>query len=60
MSGESVVLEWKNYSRTESGAFQKLYEDVSFTDVTLACEDNHKVEVHNVIHSMCSNLFSNI
>ena len=60
MSEESAVLEWKNYTHTESEAFQKRYENVNFTDVTLACEDNQKVEAHKVILSMWSNLFSKI
>ena len=60
MSGESAILEWKNYSPTASEAFQRLYEDTDFTDVTIACEDNQKIEAHKVILNMCSNIFSNI
>ena len=60
MSCESTVLQWKNYTRTASEAFQRLYEATNFTDVTIACEDNEKIEAHKVILSMCSNLFTNI
>ena len=60
MSCESTVLQWKNYTPTVSEAFQRLYEDTAFTDVTVACEDNKKIEAHKVILNMCSTLFSNI
>ena len=60
MSCESTVLQWKNYTPTASEAFQRLYEDLAFTDVTIACEDNKKIEAHKVILNLCSNLFSNI
>ena len=60
MSDESAVLEWKNYSGTSKDAFQKLYDDLDFTDVTIACEGNHKIEAHKVILSTCSTFFSTI
>ena len=60
MPADSAVLEWKNYTPTTSLAFQKLYDDTTFTDVTIACEDNKKIEAHKTILSLCSNLFSNI
>ena len=60
MSAESAVLEWKNYTPTATMAFQKLYDDTTYTDVTIACEGNKKIEAHKVVLNMCSNLFSNI
>ena len=60
MSCESTVLQWKNYTPTASEAFQRLYEDTAFTDVTVACEDNKKIEAHKVILNLCSNQFCNI
>ena len=57
MSDESAVLEWKNYSGTSKDAFQKLYDDLTFTDVTIACEGNHKIEAHKVILTTCSTFF---
>ena len=60
MSCESTVLQWKNYTPTASEAFERLYEDLDFTDVTIACEDNKKIEAHKVILNMCSSLFGNI
>ena len=60
MTDDSAVLEWKNYSSTSRDAFQKLYDDIGFTDVTIACEDNQKIEAHKVILSTCSTFFSTI
>ena len=50
----------KNYTLTVTMAFQTLYDDTTFTDVTIACEGNKKIEAHKVILNMCSNLFRNI
>ena len=38
--------------------FHKLYGDTTFTDVTFAFEDNKKIEAHDFMNNMCSNLFS--
>ena len=54
------MLEWKGYSSTTGTAFQNLYTDQDFTDVTLACEDNARLEAHKVILSSCSEFFSKI
>ena len=54
------VLEWKNYESISSSSFKKLYDDKFFTDVTLACDGNKKIEAHKVILSACSNFFQEI
>ena len=53
-------LEWKNYDSISSSSFKNLYDDDLFTDVTLACEGNKKIEAHKVILSACSNFFQEI
>ena len=53
-------LEWKNYESISSSSFKNLYDDDLFTDVTLACEGNKKIEAHKVILSACSNFFQEI
>ena len=60
MLSESVELDWKNYNYTTNNAFRKLHNDQKFTDVTLACEDNNKIEAHKVILHASSNFFSQI
>ena len=60
MDETGAILEWKGYSSTTGTAFQNLYTDQDFTDVTLACEDNARLEAHKVILSSCSEFFSKI
>ena len=40
--------------------FSNLYDDIEFTDVTIACDDNHRIEAHKVVLSLCSNFFRKI
>jgi hypothetical protein len=40
--------------------FKDLREDLSFADVTLACEDGQQIEAHKVILSVSSPFFMNI
>ena len=60
MASKATVLEWKSYPATASMAFQNLYNDMHFTDVTIACEDNQKITAHKVILSECSLFFNKI
>ena len=59
MEEKGFMLEWKGYN-SSSKTFQNLYEDKDFTDVTLVCDDNARLEVHKVIVSSCSEFFSQI
>ena len=60
MAEKGTILEWKKYSEISRISFEKLYYDIHFTDVTIACEGNHKIEAHKVILSTCSSFFSKI
>ena len=60
MDETGAVLEWKGFKATTGKAFQNLFDDQDFTDVTLACEDNARLEAHKVILSSCSEFFSKI
>ena len=60
MDGRGIVLEWKGYDSTKESAFQTLYKDQDFADVTLACEDDLSLQAHKVILSSCSEFFSKI
>ena len=60
MDETGPILEWKGFNSTTGTAFQNLYTDQDFTDVTLACEDNARLEAHKVILSSCSEFFSKI
>ena len=60
MDETGAILEWKGFDPTTGTAFQNLYADQDFTDVTLACEDDARLEAHKVILSSCSDFFSKI
>ena len=60
MDASGIVLEWKGYNSTKEFAFQTLFEDQDFADVTLACEDGSSIQAHKVILSSCSEFFSKI
>ena len=60
MDESGIVLEWKGYESIKELAFQSLYEDQDFADVTLACENDSSLQAHKVILSSCSEFFSKI
>ena len=60
MDESGIVLEWKGYDFIKELAFQTLYEDQDFADVTLACENDSSLRAHKVILSSCSEFFSKI
>ena len=61
MKENSALLEWNGYKGTSQTAFHSLFDDVDFTDVTLACDgDGSALQAHKVVLSSCSTLFSKI
>ena len=61
MKENSALLEWNGYKSTSQTAFHSLFNDVDFTDVTLACDDDGSaLQAHKVVLSSCSALFSKI
>ena len=60
MAGTKYNLEWNEFPNCAQGAFQDLYNDQNFCDVTLVCEDNKQINVHKVIISACSPFFKRI
>ena len=57
---EKFCLQWSDFRSSVSSAFQDLRGDKDFTDVTLACEDGHQMDVHKVILVSTSPFFKNI
>jgi len=57
---EKFCLQWSDFRSNVSSAFRDLREDKDFTDVTLACEDGHQMDVHKVILVSASPFFKNI
>jgi len=60
MEEDGAVLEWALYDSNSKTAFQKLYNDTDFSDVTLACEDNGRIEAHRAVLGVSSDFFLNI
>ena len=53
-------LKWNDFLTNVSSTFQEMGDDKDFTDVTLACDDNHLVEAHKVILATSSYFFKKI
>ena len=60
MSGGTFTLAWQEFDNKASELQRKLVNDTNFTDVTLACDDNKKLEVHKVILSSSSPVLGQI
>ena len=58
-SSERFCLRWNDFETNISKTFRDLKEENDFTDVTLACSDNH-VEAHKVILATSSSFFKRI
>ena len=59
-SYEKLLLKWNDFQENISTAFTNLRVEGEFTDVTLVCEDNQRIEAHRVILSASSPFFKNI
>ena len=54
---EKVWVQWNNFKENVHSVFGRLRDEKEFTDVTLACEDGHQMEAHNVILAASSPFF---
>ena len=54
---EKLCLQWNDFQDNVKSAFENLRESTDFSDVTLACEDGHQIEVHKVILAASSPFF---
>ena len=57
---EKLCVQWNDFKENVQSAFEHLRDDKKFSDVTLACEDGHQMEVHKVILAASSPLFEKI
>ena len=55
-----IQLESNDFQENVHTTFVALRQDIDFTDVTLACEDDHQVEAHKVILAASSPFFRNM
>ena len=57
---EKFNLTWNEFEGNASGTIKNLFSDNSFSDVTLACDDNKQLTAHKVILSASSSFFKRI
>jgi len=60
MTSENFSLAWDNFEKCTTYAFEKLYSDKEFTDVTLACDGDKQLKAHKAILSSCSPFFKTV
>ena len=53
-------MRWNDFKDNVKAVFTALRKDVYFTNVTLACEDGHKVKANKIVLASSSNFFQNI
>ena len=57
---EKFCVIWNDFQTNISTSFHDLRNDREFTDVTLVCEGNQRIEAHKVILASASNVLKNI
>ena len=55
---DKLCLQWPDFKYNAHTLFENLRDDKDFTDVTLVCVDGKQVEVHKVILTSFSQIFS--
>ena len=58
--GNKLGVKWEGFQDSARLTFANLKESFEFADVTLACEDGHAVDAHELILSSSSPFFGNI
>ena len=59
MANETLCLKWNDFQDVLKESLGDLRNDIDFTDVTLACEDQ-SIKAHKVILSACSPFFKRL
>ena len=60
LSDEKFSLKLDDFQANVISTFHSMRDDTEFTDVTLACDGNQRIEAHRVILAASSPFFSNI
>jgi hypothetical protein len=60
VASEKFCLKWNDFQQNIAGSYRDLWRDKDFSDVTLVCEENQKIETHQNILSACSPFFSTV
>ena len=59
-SSEKFCLKWNDFQQNLVSSFHYLRKNSDFSDVTLVCEEDQKIEAHRIILSACSPFFSRV
>ena len=59
-SSEKFCLKWNDFQQNIISSFGDLRKDNDFSDVTLVCEEDQKIEAHRIILTACSPFFSSV
>ena len=59
-TSEKFCLRWNDFQQNIVSAFHGLRQDVEYSDVTLACEDDQQIEAHRIILTASSPFFSKV
>ena len=60
MAEEPVSLAWNSFTMHLAATFQNMYNEKSFTDVTLVCDDQVQFDAHKIVLSSCSSVLRKI
>jgi hypothetical protein len=59
-SSDKFCLKWNDFQTNISASFQDLRRDTDFSDVTLTCDGDTRIEAHRVILAGSSKFFSKV
>ena len=60
MSSEKFCLKWNDFEQNIVSSYTNLRREMSFSDVTLVCEEDIEIEAHKIILSASSPFFSKV
>ena len=59
-SVEKLCLQWNEFQANVSSLYRDVRKNSDFSDVTLACEDGHRIDAHRIILSSSSEFFRDL
>jgi L-rhamnose mutarotase len=59
-SSEKFCLKWNYFQTNISASFQEMRKEQDFSDITLTCDGDTRIEAHRVILAGSSNFFSRV
>ena len=59
-SSDKFCLKWNEFQLNIETSYHNLRKHSDFSDVTLVCDDNHRIEAHRIILTACSPFFNSV